>query len=80
MADQKDGRTHNQPSHDDQVKGEHYSHGGTRSDRSQPQQGQGNQRQPTMKNRSRAANAQTLEERREVRKGAIPVQAERPLG
>lgn len=47
MADQKDGRTHNQPSHDEQVKGGQRSHEGTASDKSQPQQGQGNQRQPT---------------------------------
>jgi hypothetical protein len=47
MADQKDERTHNQPSHDEHVKGGQPSHGGTSSDKSQPQQGQGNQRQPT---------------------------------
>jgi hypothetical protein len=47
MADQKDERTHNQPSNDEQVKGGQHSHGGTGSDKSQPQQGQGNQRQPT---------------------------------
>lgn len=47
MADQKDGRSHNQPSHDEQVKDGQHSHGGTSSDKSQPQQGQGNQRRPT---------------------------------
>jgi hypothetical protein len=47
MVDQKDERTHNQPFHDEQVKGGQHSHGGTGSDKSQPQQGQGNQRQPT---------------------------------
>ena len=41
MADQKDGRTHNQPSHDEQVKGGQHSHEGTGSDKSQPQQGKG---------------------------------------
>lgn len=47
MADQKDERAHNQPSHDDQAKGGQHSHEGTSSDKSQPQQGQGTQRQPT---------------------------------
>jgi len=47
MADHKDERAHNQPSHDDQVKGGKHSQGGTGSNKSQPQQGQGNQRQPT---------------------------------
>jgi hypothetical protein len=48
MADQKDGRSHNQPpSHDEQVKGGQHSHGGGNSEKSQPDQSQGNQRQPT---------------------------------
>jgi hypothetical protein len=47
MADQKDGRSHNQPpTHDEAVKGGQHSHGGN-SEKSQPDQGQGNQRQPT---------------------------------
>ena len=47
MADQKDGRSHNQPpSRDEAAKGGQHSHG-DKSERSQPDQGQGNQRQPT---------------------------------
>jgi hypothetical protein len=47
MADQKDGRSHNQPpSRDEAAKGGQHSHGGN-SEKSQPDQGQGGQRQPT---------------------------------
>jgi hypothetical protein len=53
MADQKDGRSHNQPpSHDEAVKGGQHSHGG-KSEKSQPDQGQGNQRQPTQEEASK---------------------------
>lgn len=46
MADQKDGRSQNQPSHDDQVKGGKHSHGGSNAEKSQPNQSEGNRRQP----------------------------------
>lgn len=47
MADQKDGRSHNQPpSREEAAKGGQHSHSGS-SDKSQPDQSQGNQRQPT---------------------------------
>jgi hypothetical protein len=45
MADQKDGRSHNQPSHEAQVKGGEHSHGG-HSESTQPQQGQGKHQPP----------------------------------
>jgi general stress protein YciG len=46
MADQKDGRSQNQPSHDAQVKGGQHSHGGNAAEKSQPDQSQNKQRQP----------------------------------
>jgi hypothetical protein len=46
MADQKDGRSQNQPSHDAQVKGGQHSHGGNEAEKSQPDQSQNKQRQP----------------------------------
>jgi hypothetical protein len=53
MADQKDGRSHNQPpSRDEAAKGGQHSHEGS-SGKSQPDQGQGNQRQPTQEEASK---------------------------
>jgi hypothetical protein len=47
MADQKDGRSHNQPpSRENAAKGGQHSHQGS-SDKAQPDQNQGSQRQPT---------------------------------
>jgi general stress protein YciG len=51
MADQKDGRSQNQPpTHDQQVKGGQHSHG---SEESQPDQSQEKQRQPTSEEASK---------------------------
>ena len=47
MADQKDGRSQNQPpAREEAAKGGRHSHDGS-SDNSQPEQGQGGLRQPT---------------------------------
>jgi hypothetical protein len=48
MADQKDGRSQNQPSHDAQVKGGQHSHGGNDAEKSQP-----DPRTPTVQENSR---------------------------
>jgi hypothetical protein len=46
MADQQDGRSHNQPSHEAQVKGGQHSHSGAQSEQSQPDQKEGKQQTP----------------------------------
>jgi hypothetical protein len=53
MADQKDGRSQNQPSHDAQVKGGEHSHGGTNSEKTQPDQKQGKQQPPNQEETSK---------------------------
>ena len=47
MADEKDGRSHNQPSHDAQVKGGKHSHGGAQSEQSEPDQKQAKHQAPS---------------------------------
>ena len=55
MADQKDGRSQNQPSHDAQVKGGQHSHGGNEAEKSQPDQSQNKQRQPDQEEAEKGA-------------------------